>query len=136
MVENPSIVASLALWEEKAPFCSCNSKQKVIYFCSEKTCPNHQQQSFCYECLKKGKHNHFPLVELTEIIAGLDSNWSKLSERFSTILGHAQKNFLMYEPVIKYFEREMLQCYNIPAALMINCKQIGQDYDKLMDLTK
>ena len=108
MVEQLSKVASLALWEEKAPFCICDSKEKVIYFCAEKTCPNHQQQSFCYECLKSGKHNHFPLVELTEIIKRHDSNWSKLVERISTIIDQASKKYKVFEPVIKYFEREML----------------------------
>ena len=120
MVEQ--VVINHALLGEKAPFCECDSKKKVLYYCSEKKCVNHKQKAYCHSCHQSEKHNHDSLIEITSIIESHDSNWSKLAEQVSSILKDAAQKYNLYLPLIKFFEKEMLYVGYIPASIMFSCK--------------
>jgi hypothetical protein len=58
--------------------------------------------------MSQGKHNHFPQVKIDDTIKGLDTKWSKLIERVKNITKQAAQKYKAFEPLIKYFEFEML----------------------------
>ena len=53
------------LWLEKAPRCKCK-RDKILYICLKEDCALFKDQKYyCQACLVEGKHNHFPLVQLS-----------------------------------------------------------------------
>ena len=67
-----SVFVGINQWLEKAGQCSCK-RDLVIHFCRERNCPNHNAQMvYCYKCLAEGKHSHFPLVMIEDVIREMD----------------------------------------------------------------
>ena len=108
-----TVFNAMAKWLEQASFCSCGRDQ-VVHFCKERLCPNHKSQIvFCYQCTSDGLHNHFPLIQITDVIRDIDVKWAQLFEKFSKIHTTAKSKYDVMKPLIKYFEAEMLKIPNI-----------------------
>jgi hypothetical protein len=65
------------------------------------------------KCLSEGKHPHFPLHEILEIINNSDEQWSQLRERYATTVKHAKSSYEKVEVLVHYFEAEAIR---IPVA--------------------
>ena len=55
-----------------------------------------------------GKHPHYPLVLILDSLSEVDKQWAKLKEEFSVISSAAAERYKEYEPLINYFEHEMM----------------------------
>lgn len=74
----------VTLWREIAGMCTCQ-RDKEIYSCNSESCSNHENQRFyCLACMAEGKHQHFPLVFIVDLISELDVKWKLLAEQFES----------------------------------------------------
>jgi len=92
------------LWLEKAPMCTCK-RDKILYICLSEDCTYKEQKHYCQACLVEGKHNHFPLVQLSTQIAIMDGQWSELQERLSGIKIQSERRTQFLMPLLNYLEK-------------------------------
>lgn len=70
---------------EEMELCQCG-KDKVIFFCKKKECPNNQKHIFyCMECSENpSKHDHTNVRIITEINAQKDK-WVAMKDELQTL---------------------------------------------------
>ena len=90
--------------------CSCPKKGKVVYYCKDKHCQNKEVNPlYCADCsFNRDKHDHEPFLIVNEI-KKMDSSWRALKEDLNVITDEANKRYTDFEPLIHYFEHEMLK---------------------------
>ena len=135
-VNNMSTMQKQNEWDQKlgAKMCSCK-REKIFYQCKEQSCVNHQTQpTYCGKCLSEGKHPHFPLHEILDIISKSDEQWTQLLERYATSVKNAKISYEKVEVLVRYFESEAIR---IPAASQNSHqplkRRISADYQTLID---
>ena len=120
------------LWLEKAPMCSC-SRDKILYICLKEDCSFRDQKHYCQACLVEGKHNHFPLVQLSTQIAIMDGQWSELQERVNEIKVQCERRIHFLMPLITYIEQPQEEQQSSAASIIGNKLQmsIAKDLEKM-----
>lgn len=86
---------------------------------------------YCSKCLKEGKHNHFPLHEIVDFIENLDHEWHSLHEKYKTCLKEAKERYSKLDPLIKYFEAEVIDSPIEEEKFLITRRCISADLNKL-----
>ena len=56
----------------------------------------------------EGKHAHYPMVLIPDIIGTHDDKWKSLIEGVSNAFLEGKKKYDSYQPLIKFLEKEMM----------------------------
>ena len=122
-------------WKERClTMCSCG-EDIVVYQCIDSQCPyNMTDPLFCVPCLAnfdKHQHNRPPMIY--DKIMELDKEQNNQKEAFKGITERATERYKEFEPLIRYFEHEMLiaSFSSIPDMIPKQVRQISEDYKKL-----
>ena len=54
--------------------------EPVVYICNEKSCPSYAHKYYCQSCMEKGKHDHFPIKEISEEILAVAETYEKVRD--------------------------------------------------------
>ena len=88
--------------------CSCG-EEVIVYYCTHTQCVfNLTDPIYCQACLVNGKHPHYPHVMILDYLSEVDKQWAKLKEEFNIVSTAATDRYKENEPLINYFEHEMM----------------------------
>lgn len=118
----------MAIWQERAPKCNCESGEVVIYFCDVNGCPaNRRQQAYCQRCMEKGKHSHFPLKYILDVLKDEEALWTTITEKTNRITFATQPKYQRLRALILYIESKDRE-----GILQAAGGLISADYQKLL----
>jgi hypothetical protein len=63
------------------------------------------------DCLEKGVHKHRPFTLIIDYLHDVRTQWSALQQEYSEIIPKAEASYHKYEPLIKYYEKELIAAY-------------------------
>ena len=105
-----SIKEKQIAWKERCTImCSCGD-DIVNFYCNVKECPyNKSDPLFCISCISTCvKHDHTKPPMIYDKIMELDKAWNSQKEAFRKVNESAIQSYKELEPLIHYFEHEML----------------------------
>ncbi|TNV70999.1 hypothetical protein FGO68_gene5228 [Halteria grandinella] len=113
---------------DKMDLCKCQ-EQPIIYYCKDTQCQARDiQPYYCQLCMEKGLHKHFSHHRIVTIIEEKESEWNSLHESFKELNYMAQLKYEELEPLILYFQDQLLK-------LASNSTEYMLSKDPIKDLT-
>ena len=97
-------------WKDRCSImCSCG-EEIVAYYCNDSQCPyNKSDPLYCSQCVATcEKHEHIRPPMIFDKMRELDQIWTTLKEDYNTITSKSSGRYHELEPLINYFEHEML----------------------------
>ena len=115
-------------WAKNAPLCKCPDKERVLYFCTVKTCPARQVNPFyCQVCLEESRHDH-GVVKIEKSLADISKKLGELRESIELLVHKCKANVSKYIHLLSFLDQEYVPQY---------CKiyrPMGEDSKTFLDL--
>ena len=79
------------------------------YICLLETCPNNiKNKTYCIACQELGVHKHRPFILIIDYLHDVQTQWQALQQEYVTIAPKVEASYHKYEPLIKYYEKELI----------------------------